>query len=119
MTLRNCLFDYTSGDRAIAELRSIDEIVIENCCFIARDHTQGSVNIDRMSGPKSNLNGTKSRRIILRNNLAKGVKTRLGLGDGTRKAGSVTIELHTPGREVVYDATTGKELSNKPLKTDG
>jgi hypothetical protein len=116
VTLRNCLFDYTSGDRAIIELRSVDDIVIENCCFIARNHTQSSVNIDRVSGRKSALNGTKSRRIVLRNNLSANVKVRVGLGDGTRNAGVVTIPLHTPGQEVVYNAVTGKEISRKTLK---
>ena len=115
VVLHNCLFDYTSGDRAIAELRSIDEILIEDCCFIARDHRQNGINIDRMSGPVSNLNGTKSQRLILRNNLAENAVVRLGLGDGTGSGNFVTIPLHTPGEEVVYDATTGRELSRRNL----
>jgi len=113
VTLHNCLFDYTAGDRAIAELRSIDEIVIEDCCFIARDHTQNGINIDRLSGPKSILDGTKSRRLVLRNNLADNVVIRLGLGDGTRNTKFVTIPLHTPGEEVTYNAVTGREVSRK------
>ena len=113
VTLRNCLFDYTSGDRAIAEIRSVDEITIEDCCFISRDYTNGSVNIDRLSGSAKILNGTKSRRLVLRNNLAKDVVARIGLGDGTRNAKVVTIPLHTPGEEVVYNAVTGEEVSRR------
>ena len=113
VTLRNCLFDFTAGDRAIAEIRSVDEIVIENCCFIARNHSQNSVSIDRLSGSAKILNGTKSQRLVLRNNLAKDVVVRLGLGDGTRNAKVVTIPLHTPGEEVVYNAVTGEEVSRQ------
>jgi hypothetical protein len=119
VTLHNCLFDYTAGDRAIVELRSVDEIVIKDCCFIARDHTQGTVNIDRLSGPTKLLNGTKSQRLVLRNNLAENVMIRLGLGDGTRNAKFVTIPLHTPGEDVVYNAVTGQEISRRSLGSGG
>ena len=115
VTLRNCLFDFTAGDRAIVELRSIDQIVIEDCCFVARNHTQNSVNIDRLSGPAKILNGTKSRRLILRNNFARDVVVQLGLGDGTRNTKVVTIPLHTPGDEVVYNALTGEEVARRSL----
>jgi hypothetical protein len=119
VTLRNCLFDYTAGDRAIVELRSIDRIVIEECCFIARNHTQNGVNIDRGSSATSILDGTKSQQIVLRNNLAENVLVRLGLGDGTRNANIVTIPLHTPGEEVIYCAVTGKEVSRRKLENGG
>jgi len=113
VTLRNCLFDYTAGDRAIVELRSVDEIIIEDCCFIAREHTQNVINVDRLSGPAKLLNGTKSQRLFLRNNLAENVVVRLGLGDGGRNAKFVTIPLHTPGEEVIYNAVTGQEISRR------
>jgi hypothetical protein len=47
--------------------------------------------------------------------LAKDVVVRLGLGDGTRNAGFVTIPLHTPGEEVIYCAVSGEEISRKKL----
>ena len=115
ITLCNCLFDFTAGDRAIIELRSVYEIVIEACCFIARDHPQNGINIDRMSGTSSVLDGTKSQRLVLRNNLAENVVIRLGLGDGTRNADIVTIPLHTPDEEVIYSAVTGQQLSRRRL----
>ena len=116
--LRNCLFDYTSGDRAIAEIRSVDEIIIEDCCFISRDLANGCVIFDRLSGSAKILNGTKSRRLVLRNNLAKDVVVRIGLDDGTRNAKVVTIPLHTPGEEVVYNAVTGEEVSRRSRRAD-
>jgi len=115
VTLRNCLFDFTTGDRAIAELRSIDEIIIEDCCFIARKHTQNVVNIDRVSGATNLLNGTKSQRLVLRNNVSKDVMIRIYLGASRSNSDCVTIPLHSPGEEVIYNTVTGKEISRRDL----
>jgi len=119
VTLRNCLFDYTAGDRAIIELRSVEEIVIEDCCFIARAHTQNGVNIDRTSGANGVLNGTKSQRLVLRNNLAENVVVRLGLVDAMKRTNFVTIPLHTPDAEVIYSAVTGRRIASRSLASGG
>ena len=37
LDITNCLFDY-AGDREICSLRSIEDLIIEDCVFIARSH---------------------------------------------------------------------------------
>ena len=114
VTIRNTLFDFTDGDRAIACIRSVEELVIEESCFIARDHEIPWVQVDRdFSG--SDLGGTKTQRIVLRDNVADGVGLKLRLDSSTGSQGSVHIDLHCPGEEVIYDGVTGEEVSRRTL----
>jgi len=115
VTIRNSLFDFTGGDRQLACIRSVEELVIEECCFIARgDHNHPWVQIDRdYSG--SDLGGTKTQRIILRDNVAAGVQIKLRLNSNTSNQGSVHIDLHCPGEEVIYDGTNGELISRRTL----
>jgi len=115
VTIRNSLFDFTEGDRQIACIRSVEELVIEECCFIARgDHDHPWVQIDRdYSG--NDLGGTKTQRIVLRDNVADGVRIKLRLNSNTSNQGSVHIDLHCPGEEVIYDGTNGELISRRTL----
>jgi hypothetical protein len=115
VTIRNSLFDFTAGDRQLACIRSVEELVIEECCFIARgDHDHPWVQVDRdYSG--SDLGGTKTQRIILRDNVADGVRIKLRLNSNTSNQGSVHIDLHCPGEEVIYDGTNGELISRRTL----
>ncbi len=115
VTIRNSLFDFTEGDRQIACIRSVEELVIEECCFIARgDHDHPWVQVDRdYSG--SDLGGTKTQRIVLRDNVAQGVRIKLRLNSNTSNQGSVHIDLHCPGEEVIYDGTNGELISRRTL----
>lgn len=113
VTLRNCLFDFTGGDREIVDIRSTAEIVIEDCAFIGRKHSSPFVLIDR-DNSGNDLNGTKSERIVLRNNLARGVALRLQLrADGGPSM--VEIPLNCAGEERIYSAVTGNLISKRAL----
>ena len=112
--LTNSLFDFTDGDRSIASIRSVEDLIIEECCFIARDHEQPQVHIDRdYSG--NDLGGTKTQRITVRDNIAVGVDIMLRLDSSTSSQERVTLDLHCPGEEIVYDGTTGEEISRRAL----
>ncbi len=115
VTIRNCLFDYTNGDRSIADLKSIDELVIEECCFIARDHTRPNIWVDKdWSG--NDLAGTRTQRIVLRDNVSNGVSLKIHLANPYMQNAQVaTFDLHCPGEEVVIDAVTGEEISRQSL----
>jgi len=115
VTIRNCLFDYTNGDRSIADLKSMDELVIEECCFIARDHNRPDLWVDKdWSG--NDLGGTKTQRIVLRDNVASGVRLNIHLSNPFMQNAQVaTFDLHCPGEEVVIDGVTGNEISRRQL----
>ena len=115
VTLRNVLFDFTRGDRPIAEIRSSAELVIEDCAFIARNHSHPFVLIDRdYSG--NDLGGTKTERIVLRNNRSKGATLRLCLQASVEGASEVEIPLDCPGEELVYSGVTGNLISRRKLE---
>jgi len=116
VTLRNVLFDFTGGDRPLVEIRSATEIVIEDCCFIARDHRQPWVLIDRdWSG--YNLGGTKTQRVILSNTVSRGAKLNVLLTAGKNgKQKSVRLDLNCPGEEITYSGVTGKEIRRRSIK---
>ena len=114
VTLRNVLFDFTSGDRPIAEIRSAAELVIEDCAFIARSHSQPFVMVDRDSSG-NDLGGTKTERIVLRNNRARGVTLRLCLVPSADTPSEIQLPLDCPGEEVVYSGVTGNVISRKAL----
>ena len=111
--ITNCLFDYTRGDRSIVNIRSTDEILIEDCAFIAReDHRWAHVKID---SPFNAMGSSKSRQITLRNTHARGdcrLKIYRREADG---GGSVSYSLDQPGKELVIDAVTGALISERTL----
>ena len=114
VTIRNTLFDFTKGDRPIACIRSVTELVIEESCFIARDHEAPWVQVDR-DYTGNDLGGTKTQRIVLRDNVADGVGLKLRLNSSTSSQASVNLSLHCPGEEVIYDGNTGEEISRRTL----
>ncbi|MDG1048991.1 MAG: hypothetical protein P8M11_15245 [Planctomycetota bacterium] len=114
VTIRNSLFDFTDGDRSIASIRSVDDLIIEESCFIARDHDQPHLHIDR-DYTGNDLGGTKTQRITVRDNIAVGVDIMLRLNSSTSSQARVTLDLHCPGEEIVYDGTTGEEISRRAL----
>jgi hypothetical protein len=106
--LKNCLFDFTAGDRALAELRSVDEIVFEDCAFIAREHSLPFITVDKDYG---NLNDTKTKRIVFRNCRSKGVRLNLLLAaDAEGRQQSVKYDIDCPGTELVFDGITGRQI---------
>lgn len=103
--VKNSLFDYTKGDRSIAAIRSVDEVVFEDCAFIARDHSQPNITIDKDYG---DLNGTKTKVIRFRNCRSEGVRLRVLLApDSAGKQASVTHEIDCPGGEIAINGRTG------------
>ncbi len=114
VTLRNVLFDFCHGDRPIAEVRSAGELVIEDCAFIARQHSQPHVTVDRdHSG--NDLGGTKTERIVLRNNRSRGVDLELCLSKTEGGPARIRLPLHCPGEEIIYSGVTGELIARRPL----
>ena len=115
--VRNCLFDYTKGDRAIATIRSTDEVLFEDCMFIARDY--GAV-ID-INSPNAYTGTSKCKRIVLRNNKTEGSVTLRVFPEEQDRYDDFLLRLDvaaSDGREVVIDAETGAVLSDRPLRAD-
>jgi len=106
--LKNCLFDFTAGDRSIASIRSVDEVVFEDCAFIAREHALPFITIDKDYG---NLNGTKTKVIRFRNCRSRGVKLKVLLApDSAGNQVGVTHEIDCPGGEIAINGRTGLPL---------
>jgi len=105
----NTLFDFTAGDRSIASIRSTDEVVFEDCAFIARNHQQPNITIDKDYG---DLNDTKTKRITFRNCRARGgVKLNIMLArDAEGKQASVRHDIDCPGGELIFDGITGQRI---------
>ena len=101
--IRNCLFDFTKGDRGLVSIRSCDEVLLEDCVFIAREHSQPHINIDPYL---ETLGNTKTKIIRIKNCVGiGGMKLRLELADGIRY-----YDVNTYGTELVIDGTTGELL---------
>jgi len=108
ITLRNCLFDYTKNDRAIISLRSVEELLIEDCVIIARDSGYPLVSMDKYIEDVP----TKSKVITVRNTYAEG-----GTGLKIRKidGSTATIDMNCVGEEIVIDAVEGVIVSRRTL----
>lgn len=115
LEIKNCLFDYTAGDREICSLRSIGDLIIEDSVFIARSHQYAWLTIDKdYSG--DDLGGAVTERIVLRDIWAQGVTLKLMLPrTGTEKQQAMSFQLHCPGKEVVIDARRGRVLAESAL----
>ncbi|MDG1984381.1 MAG: hypothetical protein P8M11_07430 [Planctomycetota bacterium] len=114
VTLRNVLFDFDHGDRPIVEIRSAAELVIEDCAFIARDHPQPYVMVDR-DNSGNDLGGTKTERIVLRDNRSRGVVLLLCLSPAAGGPSQIKLPLHCPGEEIVYSGVTGRLIARRQL----
>lgn len=106
--IKNCLFDYTKGDRAICSIRSAEEVLIEDSCFIARESGYNRISIDKDYGFMGN---TKTKRIIIRNCIAEDMYVKIYLaananGDQVVKS----VPMHCPGGEIVIDGATGEVI---------
>lgn len=111
--VRNCLFDYTKGDRAMATIRATDEVLFEDCMFIARDYG-ASIDINSANGWTGS---SKCELVTLRNCKVEGsVRLRVYKDDpATWNDWLLDIDMDTEGREVVIDAENGTVLSDRPL----
>lgn len=109
VVVRNCLFDFTAGDRPLISLRSIDSISFVDCAFIARNHTQPWIQIDKDSG--GDLGGTKTKTIRFKNCRSDGVQLRVLLApDSAGKQVPVTHEIDCPGSQLAVSGLTGLPL---------
>ncbi len=103
--LTNNLYDYTTPDRSILSLRSVDQILIEDCVFLIRDNARNKATlaIDNYVDDPT----IRSNRITLRNVWAPGCKVKV------ENAGS--CDMHCPGEEVEINARTGQVVSRRTL----
>lgn len=107
VTIKNTLFDYTRSDRPIISLRSVQNILIEDCCIILRDCTQPAMNVDKYIDSVE----TKSKTITVRNTYVSGGLGQIMLIDGS----AVQYDMHCPGEEIVIDGATGQIVSRRTL----
>jgi hypothetical protein len=116
LVVRNTLFDYTKGDRPMALIRSTDEVLFEDCMFIARDY-EGVVSVNAAN---AHTGTSKVKRIVLRNNKTEGtVRLRINKDDQMQwNDWLLDLDMDTEGREVVIDAETGKVISDRPLRAE-
>jgi len=115
VTIDNCLFDYTAGDRAIVDIRSTDTILLENSVFIGRDHTQPVIRVDR--DRHARFNGATSGEVIIRNCVGVGVELQIMRPsiDGSSKQESVFFDINTTGQEAVIDVNSCEIVSLRRL----
>ena len=116
LVVRNTLFDYTKGDRPMALIRSTDEVLFEDCMFIARDY-EGVVSVNAAN---AHTGTSKVKRIVLRNNKTEGtVRLRINKDDQMQwNDWLLDLDMDTEGREVVIDAETGKVISDRQLRAE-
>ena len=109
--IKNCLFDFTRGNRAIVNIRATDTVIFEDCTFIARDHSQPNLNIDNYT----DMMGTaKTQRVIIRNCIGIG-GVKLRVYERTPNTSQyVEHDVNTYGREIVIDGEDGQMISFGP-----
>lgn len=100
-----CLFDITKGSAPVMALRGVGTILIEDSCFIARDHLDPTVHVDDIAGPPS---GT----IILENCVSpKGSVVWLQVRS------KPVCSMHCPGKRLVIDVKT-LTVTELPMQDD-
>lgn len=108
LQVKNCLFDFTRGNRGIANIRATDTVIFEDCCFIARDHSQPHINIDKNN---ANMGNGKTQRIIFRNCIGiGGVTVKVHVGPDLSQ--TVSHDINTLGQELIIDGITGQIISS-------
>ena len=111
--VHNCLFDFTAGDRSIASIRSTDRVVFEDCAFIARDHTQPNITIDKDYG---DLNDTKTKEIVFKNCKATD-NVRLKIMLAADESGKQQVVTHRLDEKLmVFDGVTGQRVNGPSSK---
>jgi len=115
VTINNCLFDYTDGDRPIVDLRSVGKVVLKDSVFIGRDHRQAYIRIDR--DKYGQFNGATSGQVVIQNCVGVGVELQIMRPsiDGSSKQESVFFDINTTGQEAVIDVDTCEIVSLRRL----
>lgn len=116
VTVRNCLFDFTKGDRSLVSIRSTDQILFEDCAFIARDHAYRWIGIDKVYGA-DDLGNTKSDVITFRNCETRGgVMLKVFLTpDAQGNQAMKSVDVNCPGEEIKVSGATGEIISRRAL----
>ena len=85
LVIDDCLFDLTRGDKPLAAVRGVGSILIEDSCFLARDHGQPFFDVD-------DVEGRPSGKIVIENCVSPAPH-----GVTLRIRGWEICSLHTPG----------------------
>ena len=91
VTIKNSLFDFTSGDRPIGKIDGVSTVMIEDSCFIGRAHNMPFIDINRKQD--WTVDG-----IYLKNCTARG-NAQIRLWDGDDIIARVSLDTG-PGRTV-------------------
>lgn len=107
VVIDRCLFDHTQSTMSIAAIRGVETILIEDSCFIARNHRGAFVDID-------DIPGQPSGRVILENCVSpKEHEVMLRIGKKPIRS------MHCPGERIEIDVATGEmtvgEVQPDPL----
>lgn len=107
VVIDRCLFDHTGSTMPIAAIRGVETILIEDSCFIARDHRRAVVDID-------DIPGQPSGRVIIENCVSpEAHEVMLCI----RK--EPVRSMHCPGERIEIDVATGEmtvtEVQPDPL----
>ena len=114
--VRNSLFDFTKGDRSLVSIRSTDEVIFEDCLFVARDHAMPFIGIDKVYSA-DDLGGTKTGTITFRNCVAQGGVQLVVYLEPDAEGDQVYVRanVHCPGEEIIVDGATGLVISRRTL----
>lgn len=102
VAIDNCLFDHTLGSMPVMALRGVGTILIEDSCFLAREHRNPVIDID-------DLPNMPSGKVILENNVSpEGMEVFLHV------RGKRVCSMHCPGKRIEIDVRTLEMVESEP-----
>lgn len=102
VAIDNCLFDHTLGSMPVIAIRGVGTILIEDSCFLAREHRNPVVDID-------DLPNMPSGTVILENNVSpEGMEMFLHV------RGKRVCSMHCPGKRIEIDVRTLAMVESEP-----
>lgn len=105
LVIDNCLFDLTLSGMPIASVRGVETILIEDSCFIARDHRNPHFDVD-------DLPDRPSGKVIIENCVSpEGAEVWLRIRQKR------VVSMHCPGKRLEIDVAT-LEVKEVPMKDD-
>ncbi len=100
-----CLFDLTMAEQAVAAVRGVEAILVEDSVFIAREHRRPYFDVD-------DAGGGASGRVVIQNCISPP-----GAEVWLRIRGRKIMSLHTPGKRFEIDVATGLIEETEPRDT--
>lgn len=96
VVIDRCLFDFTQSEMPVVAIRGVETVLIEDSCFIARDHKNPHIDIDGV--------GDQETGLVILENVVSPAAHRVWL----RLRGKRVRHVHCPGRRVEIDVKSGE-----------